>query len=310
TPAPVVVGADVAAALRQIAQDGLRRWPQTTLTVAWHGTVTPFDRKALEGFLQWVTSIPGVPAIGLGADNGDADIDLFVLPKEQWVPIVGDLPPDTSATTGLTRSRFTDEGVMRGADVVIDSTSDQATRNLTIGHELLHALGMGHHDCAGGLLYGGRDGSPSWTPEPFDTALVALTYERTIPVGSSADSVAARLTVTGNEPPCPVARYGRVRSPQGELLWCVRGVDPAPCYLPSGDAEPDESRPPASWLSNETLTVYDPSRYVTVTTPDGPALCEVPKPRRRRSPCQRGENLATITRVDFWSDGTTIYPRP
>jgi len=310
TAAPIAVGADVAAAFEQTVGEGLRRWPDETVTIAWHGSPTERDRQTLNDFLTWLASLPRAPRLTLAADGSDADIDLHAIPKSEWTPVVGELPPDSATTTGLTRSTFAEDGTMRAADVAIDAGTDQATRNLTINHEVLHALGQAHHQCAGGLVYGGEEGSPSWTPTAFDAALLDLTYNRGIPGGATADEVAPRLVVTGNDPPCPAARYEPVSNVANQLLWCVRGLDPAPCYVMTGDHEPAPADPVASWLGAGVLTPYDPSKFEAFTTPDGPALCERPQPGRRRNPCERGENLAGVARIDFWTDGQTVYPNP
>jgi hypothetical protein len=220
--------------------------------------------------------------------------------------------------------------------------SSQLQRNRTITHELLHALGLGHHRCPTASLSEGIDSAPEWRYNGFDVVLLELWY--------AADPGAVSATEVL---PCPDREWEAVNF-ENQILWC--GTDDR-CYpvdertgvttdgevfYRQGDllARYDPARfvevrfeedlllcqrvttgfagcvpspavevvDPVFWYDGEKVFDADPQRFVVFTDEGRRLLCEIPPPGRRGA-CQftDGRELAG---VDVYTDGSRIFDRP
>jgi hypothetical protein len=309
-PPPGGVSEEVAKTfVDMLALDGpVRRWAKGTVTLSWFGVPTQEDRDILGQQLFWLALVPGVPRLELLADGSPADVELHASPKDQWSVIFGG-GESGAEVYGYTQTEWVQGRGLRRAVVAVDSLAPQSLRNRTIGHELYHALGHGHHTCRGGLMYGGGNGDLRWLPSTFDVELLEVLYRPDVPQGAGADSALAAVPVGGTDPTCPAPQFSAVRAPDGTALWCEVTPDPRRCHVPLPGVQPTPGAEPAFWIAGGLLTVYDPSRFVAFRTTGGEVLCEIPRPLER-VPCQEGVDLRQVERADLWTDGLQLFESP
>jgi hypothetical protein len=313
-PEVVAVGEEAGRAfLATIAEAGLRRWEQAEVRFAWHGSPTAVDRRVLADALGSLGALPGLPRLVVVADGGPAEVAVHALPVDQWDATLGDSygHHDVTDAGGLAGTHSVD-GRLVDAAVVVDADAHQTQRSRTIVHEVFHALGVGHHDCPSGIVYGGSDATPGWHPTELDLTVLALTYDRRLPAGISAGGAAGRLDLRpGEGPTCPPARYRTVAGPEG-VLWCAEGPEAVqPCQRAEDNPHggPHPGAPAVAWLEGEALSDHDPRTHLAFSFEGSRVLCERPT-GAARSPCQRTETGTTVGAADYWTDGQFLYPDP
>jgi hypothetical protein len=312
--AVVAVGDEVAGHfLQTVADAGLRRWELDRVSFGWRGAPTAIDRRVLEDTLDVLRSVDGLPELVVMGDDQPADVPIHVVAPEAWADALGDLYGDvhTEDVGGLAGTRSVD-GRLEAAAIVVDATAEQTRRSRTIVHELFHALGVGHHDCATGIVYGGEDATPGWAVPDLDLAVVSLTYDRRLPAGLDADELAERLDRRAGEGPrCDPPTFRTVLGPGGLVLWCSTAPTPAqPCQRAADNASggPVPGAPTVSWLSGDSLSDYDPTRFQAFSLDGQRILCELPG-GGGRAPCQVTDG-AVVERADWWTDGEYLYDSP
>lgn len=306
----ISTSADVRDALLESSSSSvLRRWNRDVVRVRWHGPSSAADRAMLEAVMRWISAEEGAPQMVL-ATEGDAEIDLHRAAQSEWTTILGEAPKrERDNADGITLATWSADGVMRHATVVIDDASPQHQRNRTIAHELLHALGFGHHSCAGGLVYGGGDYNPAWEPTEFDRALVRLLYDVRLQSGVTAGDLSGLITIDGSGPSCPPVRWQSVRVDQTSApLWCRVMAGVQECSAVDEQRGPVDGLPVVGWLKDGTLYDHDPERFVTFDLDGQRVLCALPT-QTVRGACQRTTgNLVEVP--EMWTDGDVLYPEP
>jgi hypothetical protein len=312
-PTPTVAVGDQVAAhfLETVTGSGLRRWDTDRVTFAWSGTPSDADRRVLVATFAALDAVDGLPE--LVGDGEPADVPIHVVPPAEWPDALGDLfgAVHYVHASGLAGTRFVG-GRLTAAAVVVDATSDQTLRSRTLVHELFHALGVGYHSCPTGVGYGGPDATPGWAVPEIDLAILRLTYDRRLPAGADADELRARLAVqAGTGPGCDPAVFETVVGPSGGLLWCRTTDEPVrPCQAavdnPFGGPVPDA--PVVAWLSGDTISDFDPSRYRAFSFEGRRVLCELPAVTARAR-CQETDG-SSVDRVDWWTAGEFLYRDP
>ena len=308
---PVTAGqAATKAFLETIATTGLRRWNGNNIHISWFGAPTESDRRVLADTAAWVAAIPGAPGMTVSEDGDTtADITIHAVTTNEWPALLGAGSTfDSVDAAGVTTAEWAEDGVMQHATIVLDVAADQVQRNRTISHELMHALGIGHHSCAGALVYGKADYDPRWTGGRFDAAIVELTYDKRLHTGLHDTQAATIIQPGGEEIPCPEVTYESVRSTSGDLLWCKATGDIRDCQKAADSTAggPTDGAEVVSWVKNGQLFDYDPSKYVTFSYDGKRILCELPD-GGKRTPCEATETGHTVERVDWWTDGKLLH---
>jgi hypothetical protein len=302
------VSADVRAAFMEtISENGVRRWESENVRVAWVGPQSSIDRRTLEDTITWLSTVDGVP--NLSIVEGEAEITVHRAARTEWSAILGETKQRDSAD-GVTITEWGASGALSRATVVLDDRSEQHQRNRTIIHELLHALGMGHHSCAGGLVYGGGDYSPVWEPDAFDTALVATLYSTALQPGGAVQEVSPQLVESGTGPSCPQVKWQSVTVRDGAAggLWCAVGPDPRLCQGAQGSRGPRADAEIVAWLADGTAYDHDPTRFITFRLDGERVLCEKPE-GSLRTPCAQTDG-DTLEAPTMWTDGVELYTAP
>lgn len=271
-------------------EDGeIVRWYENLLTVGVAGAPTETDLYTLERYVETVADMAGVPELEIVDDGAtDADIVVHFLPKDRWRDAIddADVGPEVD---GQARYRQVD-GEITGVTIVVNSLSDQLQRNRTIVHEMLHAYGLGHHSCPGGLLYSGSDYEPEWRFSEYDRVLLAAWYTE----HAGEPQVATDL-------PCPAVVWRTVTF-DGTRLWCRR--DSGACHEVDERRGVETSGDPFGWYVDGGIVLYDPNRYIAFSSKDGPVLCLLDDQAYR--PCQV-DATREIERPDRWYDGKSLY---
>lgn len=320
TPSPpgagdgVVVGEEVeAAVLEAAAEDGLVRWPEGPVTIGWTGRVTPRDEEIVREAVRRLSALTDLDllATGAGSVTPDTDVRVVFAPPQDW-PVVPD--GDPADVLGVTEARWTGDGELTAAVVAVDSTIEQALRNQTIVHELVHAVGVGHVECPTSIIHGGDDGTPSWAIGPLDEALLETWYDPDLRTGATASALDSSIEGVPGGPTCEPATIELVRVPAGDgtgsdVLWCESVEGARPCVVVDGSGEPPSApfADPVRWVLDRTVYDYDPTRYTAVEVDGRRALCELDGDR---APCQFTGGPGPLTDVDFWTDGTYFYDAP
>jgi len=263
------------------------RWGRTEVSVSVHGAATATDRFILAEFIDRVATIPGVPRLVLTA--GTADIAVHFLPKQRWGEVLGTTETDPSVDG---KARYLRRGGIVRSEVVVDSTSRQVQRNRTLVHEMLHALGPGHHRCPGGMLHDGVGYDPDWTLRDYDIALLRAWY---------ADHPSTPRV--GVDLPCPAVRWSNAEI-GGERFWCRSGD--GSCYRVDERRGVLDREEPRWWLTAGTVYDHDPARYRRIFSEGRRILCELPGDGRRYARCETTDGTA-ITTVNRWYDGQRVY---
>lgn len=311
-PAPPVHAGDELAArfVGSLRGSHLRRWEQPQVTFAFVGAHSPADRAVVAATLDHLGDLTGVPDLVLVDHHGDADVRIHVAPKDQWAAALGELwfGYDITWLSGLTSARA-HRGVMRTAGIVADAAADQPRRNRILAHELLHALGLAHHDCVSALLYGGPDKAPEWEPAALDRGLVELTYNPGLRTGDNAEAVARRIIIDhGDGPRCAPLRWQLRSVGDGATLWCEAGGDVSACQQPRSDQGPSATAPPVGWVHQQRLYRYDPRRYIVYRYDNQRLLCERPVAGRRGA-CELTDRNQ-VEHPDWWTDGHGLFATP
>jgi hypothetical protein len=304
----LTVSHDVKSAFMEaVADNGVRRWESTDVRVAWEGPQSSTDRRTLDDTISWLATIDGVPR--LTVVSGEAEIVVHRAKRAEWPTLLGETEPHDSAD-GVTVTKWGPSGALKNATIVLDDTSAQHQRNRTIIHEIIHALGLGHHSCAGGLVYGGGDYSPVWEPTTFDTALVATLYNSALKPGEKPQDVASKLIGSMEGPACPAVLWQSVTVRDGVDgdLWCQVGADPRLCQRALGSHGPAIDAEVVAWLQQGTAYDHDPERFITFRLDGERVLCEKPA-GAARTPCEQ-TNDNTIEVPTMWTDGVELYATP
>lgn len=308
TVPPVAVSPDVATAIAEAAVSGVNRWPVDQVTVSVDGAPTERDLQVLDAALAEQGRLAGLTLRRVAADGM---IQVRFAPRDQWR---NEPDPDTELDpdvelAGLTRLGWDRDGTVTSATVDIDSDIVQSQRNHTIGHELLHALGLDHVACASSVLNGTGDGAPTWALSELDSALLTAWYTPALPSGTLAAEVHEHLATTAAGPVCEPQRVDARLGATG-AVWCERVLlGPRPCVLVDGAGDPPA--PPFAatrWLVDDVLYDHDPSRYEVVSVEGRRALCELGGSGRR--PCQYTDGPGPLTGTDLWTDGEFVYDSP
>lgn len=300
--------ADSTVAFLQIVGDaGVRRWQKDSVTVSWFGEKSASDSAVLDASTRWLSGLSGLPRFIVLQDNREADITFHRLAQNEWAGVIGADHADDE-TDGVTLATWTSAGEMRHADVVVDTESSQFQRNRTIVHELIHAVGSGHHECAGGLVYGGRDYDPRWTPVEFDSALLEMLYNKAVPAASSASEAVQIAEQLGFKAACPKVEYKTVSSDTG-AFWCQTAGDVRLCQATSDSVGPHAGADTLRWLRDGVMYDYDPLRYTTFHYEKARLLCEIPSSGGPLAPCQKTEG-SVLTAAELWTDGKNVFDHP
>lgn len=277
------------------------RWSDPQVSVGYLTIPTQEDVTALESLNDSLRTLAGVPTF-ITATSA-ADVDLYFLPKSRWAEI-SMATSEMGSVNGYTKTTHRD-GKLMAAVVVIDSTLDQPSRNKTLVHELLHALGLGHHNCAGGMMFGGSPYDPSWFLSPYDLTMLEAWYNE-------------NHVRTLKALPCPAIKWDVVGAATGTgnmVLWCQkpqldpRPTDPQICFEVSPVAGPIQILEKA-WFRDASGAVsqHDPVLFTRVQLGQQGYLCEKPTTSKRYAPCEKNATRI-VARNDAWFDGNslTIY---
>jgi hypothetical protein len=279
-------------ALQQLAsgEEGvIVRWNLPELTVSVSGDASAADMQVLAQAIADLREVDGVPVLRLQRE--DPEIAIHFVPQTQWADILSseDLEPGRAGWTEYRRDR---RAQLIDAVVVVDSLSTQTQRNSTIVHELLHALGPGHHQCPTGALYDGNDYDPLWEINSYDRELLAAWY--------SNDP--ARIA----DIPCPEATWTLTEN-DGQMLWCELTEGPyQPCWRTGDNGGAETGVPAQRWLRAGVIYDHDPLRYTRYNLDGRRVLCLLVEPGETASGCAYTEE-AEFTEAELWHDGNTIY---
>lgn len=286
-----VTGPGTATAFLELRADedgALVRWYESRLSVAIAGTPTPTDLHILGRYVESVSQVEGVPRLEIVDRVDDADIVVHFLPKNRWREAIGEASVGAEVD-GQARYRQID-GEITGVTVVVNSLSSQLQRNRTIVHEMLHAYGLGHHSCPGGLLYRGSEYEPEWRLAEYDRVLLEAWY------AEHADEPQVALDI-----PCPRLVWDTVTF-EGVVLWCR--VGDGACYEVDERDGVDTTQGPFGWYVDGSISLHDPERYVAFTSDDGRVLCTLGNDAYQA--CETGA-LREVTRPNRWYDGASLY---
>lgn len=298
-------GPDTFAAFAEMQQDDPEsarpRWKISQVSVAFATAPTAEDKAAFASLNDSLRTLAGVPAFS--AVSSGADVTVYFLPKSRWAEI--DMATSEMATiNGYTRTSYQD-GRLLEAVIVVDSALDQTLRNKTLVHELVHALGLGHHSCAGGMMFGGSTYDPSWFFNAYDLTMLEAWYS------DDPNRVLKPL-------PCPAIQWDVVRASTetgNMVLWCQKATPDAPaapvqsCFEVSPISGPLQT-PEQAWFraADGGVSAHDPERFMRVQLEQQRYLCEKPTSSKRYAPCER-DGRRTVSRTDAWFDGNklTVY---
>lgn len=290
-----------------IKDTNVRRWNKDVVTVSISGGQKGVDDVFLSEALTDVSATEGLPLLSMVPSDGD--ISVTVSPRATWPSSDSDKSENTiGKEAGLTLSKWEKNGSLLSASVFVDSSLSPTQRRRTITHELLHALGAGHHDCPGALMYFGIDKNPDWRIPDFDRTLLSLSYDKKMISGVSFRALRDNLIVKDGTR-CPSIEFETTHTDSQEL-WCKVVSDPQPCYSADARVLPGDG-PVVLWRQKDVLYSYDPSVYQAFSTDSGRVLCFLPPLSDPSSwvQCERTEK-PEISSPTLWTDGTTISQVP
>lgn len=285
-----------------LSDRGLRRWEKSEVTYTWASGATVQDRSVLSDLVSWLNTIENMPVIKEASSSLETDVVLRSLKRSEW-GIYDKTPGPYDGASGVTIAEWDGRGRMTHADVLLDVASAQSQRNRTIVHEFMHALGVGHHFCPSGLVYGEGDFDPEWRTTEFDRQILVLTYYEGFRTGQTASELAMRIEEPSKEPKCSSPLFETVDAEQN-LLWCLRGEGVRSCQIANDKVPPDVKGAPVAWVQDEVVYSYDPLLYIAFQTDEGRVLCNKPKDGRGDCQVTEGSFVATPT---LWTDGKTLY---
>ena len=305
----IEISPDLAEAyLSWIKDTGVRRWNKDTVTVSVSGAPQKTDLEGIKEALYEFSSIKNLPT--LVQTENESDISIIFSPRHLWKDPKSSSSKDTSdpdgTEAGLTVSRWNKDGSLLSASVYIDTDLTPSQRRRTISHELLHALGAGHHECQGALMFSGLDKNPDWRLPLFDKTLIELSYSETIPSGASRDQVSSAFLLTPGLT-CPSLFYESVLS-EKEELWCIDKQKVRECQVANA-VSPPGTGPAYAWIKNGSLYSYNPEKYEAFETKDGRLLCFVQSKNSSWVQCELTDNTE-IENPTLWSDGSTVSRTP
>ena len=269
-------------------EDGtIVRWYAGELTVAVAGNPTPTDLYTLERYIESVAGIEVTPKLEI-IPGTNANIVIHFLPKDRWREVIGEALVGNDVD-GQARYLH-DDGDITEVTVVVNSSSSQLQRNRTIVHEMLHAYGLGHHSCPGGLLYGGSEYEPEWRLSAYDRVLLTAWYAEH-PGEPQVDT----------DLPCPAITWDTVVF-EGVTLWCRLGT--GECFEVDARNGVASNARPDGWYTDGSITLYDPALYMAFSSENGRVLCTIGEQAYR--PCETGA-LREVTRPNRWYDGAALY---
>lgn len=283
-------GPNTAAAFIELREEEggeIVRWWESRLTVAVVGEPTPTDLHTLARYIESVAEVDGAPRLEL-VTAAEADIVVHFLAKDRWREVIGEAIVGDDVD-GQARYLQVD-GDITEVTVVVNSASSQLQRNRTIVHEMLHAYGLGHHSCPGGLLYEGSEYEPEWRLSEYDRVLLSAWYAE----HPGEPQVSLDL-------PCPALVWDTVVF-EGTTLWCRMGT--GECFEVDERTGVQTTSGPTAWYADGSITLYDPELYVAFASENGRVLCALAD--RTYRPCEKGA-VREVTRPDRWFDGTSLY---
>jgi hypothetical protein len=286
-----VVGPDTVVAFEQVRADErgrVVRWAKRSVSFALRGAANDVDVATLTAALGQLSAVEGLPELRL-TDEGTADVVFHVVPRDEWGALTGS--SFTDASDGLTSYKRDEMFALTSAVVVVNQASSQLQRNRTLVHELLHALGLGHHLCRSGMLYRDADYDPSWTLDSYDLALVEAYY----PVSG--------VPRPPQSVPCAPLSWDSVMF-NTELLWCEHGG--VECFRVDPYIGPLVDAGPAFWRSGGQLFDHDPALFESVMYEGVRVLCQVRAAGERVGGCSRTDG-STVATVELWFDGSVMY---
>jgi len=278
------------------------RWETDSVSVEFATTPNQFDEAAFGHLVSELATLEGVPRLVRAASGGS--VVVHFLPKSRWAEL-GISAPDSETSNGYAKSSRQGDRLL-DVVVVVDDSLDQTLRNRTLVHELIHALGLGHHDCAGGMMFGGAKYDPSWFLNEYDLTLLEAWYskdpERTL-----------------RPLPCPAVSWDVIRSSSvsgnAGVLWCLRdtgdtagGIEGTvqECYQVSPLTGPEREEGSLWYRSPDGgVSAHDPTRFIKVNSEGVYYLCHRPTASLRYATCEK-DGLRTVSRVDAWFDGSKL----
>ena len=271
---PIKLSADTVVSLNDaMGSRGLTRFNKNNILLAVGRLDRPFESTYKDQIIAAAKAVSNVTPLIMKytIDTAAADIVVhFRLPKIK--------DPTPSDVYGKTRTFWNSNKVLRKASIFINPTLPPSLRNLTIQHELIHAIGIGHVECESSIMYAGTTGNPSWELSPLDQALLKAWYSlpskikyfkdlNIVPAKSKNskkyserhNNHSVDIITTSKGPWCTDNTIMVLASPEGEVWWCRKGEPPLECFIVSGDAVPDLNTPAKGWYLDDNLYLYNPA---------------------------------------------------
>ena len=257
--------------MRKEADNILHRWNTDSVTVNVQGLQEGQNLKVITDLVEVINGLGvyNIPVIMLSEQT--SKVHMYSAPKSEWRAILGPGELKEEAD-GITRTIWEDDGTLVSAKVAVNSESHQWQRNRTIVHEFLHALGLGHHQCASGILDDSSTYSPNWSLTKFDIRLIRMQYANS-----------AELAELAKDPePCVSVAWQTLNDTANQkVLWCALSAEDnspvaasQPCQYASGDVEPTVDAKPVAWVYSGSLYYYNPELYTRRTYKNKEILCE------------------------------------
>lgn len=288
--------------MRKEANNILRRWNTDSVTVNVQGLQEGQDLKVLTDLIEVINGLGvyNIPVIVISEQT--SKVHMYSAPKSEWRAITGsgELHGEVD---GITRTIWEDDGTLVSAKVAVNSESYQWQRNRTIVHEFLHALGLGHHQCASGILDDSSTYSPNWSLTNYDIRLIRMQY---------ANSTELAELTRDPEPCLPVAWQTLSDTANQKVLWCALDTESnspvlasQPCQYASGDVEPTVDAKPVAWVYSGSLYYYNPELYTRRTYGDKEILCATKTEKSYRECSVAVANK--FTEVTLWLMNEVLY---
>lgn len=256
--------------MRKESDNTLRIWNTDSITVSVQGLQGGRNLKVLTDLIEVINGLGvyNIPVIIISEQA--SKVHMYAASKSEWRTILGPGELKEEAD-GITRTVWEDDGTLVSAKVAVDSESYQWQRNRTIVHEFLHALGLGHHQCASGILDDSSTYSPNWSLTKFDIRLIQMQYANSTELAELAK----------NPEPCLTVAWQTLNDTANQkVLWCALGKESnslvlasQPCQYASGDVEPTVDAESVAWVYSGSLYYYNPELYTRRTYGDKEILC-------------------------------------